>query len=154
VTAAAVSETVAIPEPTVVATVVSEPAPIAADVDAIDRFLAGSPLAGMGSVFVAAAIEYGIDPRLMPAIALWESSLGRLGCVTETRNPFGLKPVDHSATCRTFANYGDAIWVATSPFGGYGVPTETGLCWWVAGPAGVCNYDYVRRVIATMEGIR
>ncbi len=43
----------------------------------IDAFLAGSPLAGQGATFAEAAWEYGVDPRLSPAIAAIESSLGR-----------------------------------------------------------------------------
>ena len=43
----------------------------------IDAFLAGSPLAGQGATFAEAAWEYGVDPRLSPAIAGIESSLGR-----------------------------------------------------------------------------
>jgi hypothetical protein len=42
----------------------------------IDAYLAGSPLAGYGSTFAAAAWDYGIDPRLSPAIAAVESSKG------------------------------------------------------------------------------
>ena len=42
----------------------------------IDAYLAGSPLAGYGSTFAAAAWDYGIDPRLSPAISAVESSKG------------------------------------------------------------------------------
>ena len=42
----------------------------------IDDYLAGSPLAGQGSTFAAAAWNYGVDPRWSPAIAYTESSLG------------------------------------------------------------------------------
>ena len=44
----------------------------------IDAYLAGSPLAGQGRTFAAAAWEYGCDPRFSPAIAMVESSLGRV----------------------------------------------------------------------------
>lgn len=43
----------------------------------IDAYLSGSPLAGYGGVFAAAAWDYGVDPRFSPAIAFVESSLGR-----------------------------------------------------------------------------
>lgn len=43
----------------------------------IDAYLAGSPLAGYGSTFAAAAWDHGIDPRLSPAISAVESSKGR-----------------------------------------------------------------------------
>lgn len=42
----------------------------------IDAYLAGSPLAGYGPTFAAAAWDYGVDPRWSPAIAYIESSLG------------------------------------------------------------------------------
>ncbi|WP_242622266.1 hypothetical protein [Olsenella sp. Marseille-P4559] len=42
----------------------------------LDAYLAGSPLAGYGSTFAAAAWEYGIDPRLSAAISNVESSKG------------------------------------------------------------------------------
>ncbi len=42
----------------------------------IDAYLAGSPLAGYGSVFATAAWENGVDPRWSPAIANTESSKG------------------------------------------------------------------------------
>lgn len=42
----------------------------------IDAFLAGSPMAGMGATFAAAAWDNGVDPRWSPAIAAVESSKG------------------------------------------------------------------------------
>lgn len=42
----------------------------------IDRYLAGSPLAGQGAAFAKAAWTYGVDPRWSPAIAYTESGLG------------------------------------------------------------------------------
>lgn len=42
----------------------------------IDAYLAGSPLAGYGTTFAAAAWANGVDPRLSPAIAATESSKG------------------------------------------------------------------------------
>ena len=43
----------------------------------IDNYIAGSPLAGYGSVFANAAWENGVDPRWSPAISNTESSKGR-----------------------------------------------------------------------------
>lgn len=43
----------------------------------IDAYLAGSPLAGYGSVFATAAFENGVDPRWSPAISNTESTKGR-----------------------------------------------------------------------------
>lgn len=42
----------------------------------IDAYLAGSPLAGYGSTFAAAAAQYGVDPRFSPAISCVESGKG------------------------------------------------------------------------------
>jgi len=45
----------------------------------IDNFLAkhNSPMTGLGQVFVQAADQYGLDYRLLPAIAFQESTLGK-----------------------------------------------------------------------------
>ena len=43
----------------------------------LNRYLAGSPLAGHGDDFARSAYHHGIDPRLSAAIALKESGLGR-----------------------------------------------------------------------------
>lgn len=45
----------------------------------VDNFLAGhrSPMKGLGGVFVRVADKYGLDYRLMPAIAFQESILGK-----------------------------------------------------------------------------
>lgn len=42
----------------------------------IDEYLEGSPLAGQGASFAAAAWKYGVDPRWSPAISNMESSKG------------------------------------------------------------------------------
>lgn len=42
----------------------------------IDAYLEGSPLAGYGQVFAQAAAEYGVDPRISPAISCVESGKG------------------------------------------------------------------------------
>lgn len=42
----------------------------------IDAYMSGYPLAGYGSVFAAAAWDYGVDPRFSPAISWVESSKG------------------------------------------------------------------------------
>ena len=56
----------------------------------INRFLAkhASPMTGMGGEFVAAADRYGIDWRLLPAIAFQESNLGKK-VPKGSYNPFG-----------------------------------------------------------------
>lgn len=52
---------------------------MADEVQQIDAFLHknGSPMAGLGNVFVAAGKKYGVDPRLVVGIAGAESSLGK-----------------------------------------------------------------------------
>lgn len=42
----------------------------------INNYLAGSPLAGYGETFADAAFEYGVDPRVSPAISNTESTKG------------------------------------------------------------------------------
>ena len=42
----------------------------------IDSYLAGSTLSGYGNVFAQAAWEYGVDPRISPAISCIESGKG------------------------------------------------------------------------------
>lgn len=42
----------------------------------IDRYLDGTILAGYGQTFAQAACDYGVDPRLSPAIAVLESTAG------------------------------------------------------------------------------
>ena len=42
----------------------------------IDNYLAGSPMAGCGKTYANAAFEYGVDPRVSPAISNTESSKG------------------------------------------------------------------------------
>jgi murein DD-endopeptidase MepM/ murein hydrolase activator NlpD len=55
----------------------------------IDQYLKsqGSPMAGMGAVFVAAGRKYGLDPRFLVALAGAESSFGK-NCFRKF-NPFG-----------------------------------------------------------------
>jgi cell wall-associated NlpC family hydrolase len=52
----------------------------------------GSPLAGLGSSFVARASAVGLDPRLLVAIAGSETSFGTYGPSQRIHNPFGLGP--------------------------------------------------------------
>jgi len=55
----------------------------------IDNYLADTPLAGQGRTFYLAAIDAGIDPKLMPAIAMIESGAGRQNA--NVNNFFGRK---------------------------------------------------------------
>ncbi|MEG2863990.1 MAG: hypothetical protein RR862_01195 [Eggerthellaceae bacterium] len=58
----------------------------------IDNYLAGSPLAGQGKTFAAAAWDYGVDPRWSPAISNTESSKG-LYCF-RSHNAWGWGQID------------------------------------------------------------
>ena len=54
----------------------------------IDKYLAGSPIAGTGKIFAAAAYDNGVDPRVSPAISCIESGKGR-AMITSTKNLWG-----------------------------------------------------------------
>lgn len=70
----------------------------------IDRYLKrrGSPMAGLGAVFVQAGKRNGVDPRLLVAISGAESDFGR-NIKPGTNNPFGWGP--HIP----FGSFGEAI---------------------------------------------
>ena len=54
----------------------------------IDKYLSGSPIAGTGKIFAAAAYDNGVDPRVSPAISCIESGKGR-AMITSTKNLWG-----------------------------------------------------------------
>ena len=66
------------------------------DATALDRWMArqvpGSPLVGLGEVFVAEGLANGIDPRALVAIAMHESVLGTAGSGAGIHNAFGWGP--------------------------------------------------------------
>ncbi len=64
----------------------------------------GMPLAGYGMEMVTAADKHGIDWRLIPAIAIRESTGGLHQCKSVTYSPFGF------GSCKiSFKSYNDAI---------------------------------------------
>lgn len=77
-------------------------APVSGSVPTIDANLAsrldsylsakGSPLAGLGNVFVYQSSAVGLDPRLLVAIAGAETSFGTYGPSQTIHNPFGMGP--------------------------------------------------------------
>lgn len=106
------------------------------------------PLAGYGTQFAYAADRYGLDWRLMPAIAIRESSGGKQMC---GHNPFGW------ASCRTdFESIEEAIeYVAlnlagenprTAPY--YKDKTTREKLWFYNGTV---NPKYPDEVLAIME---
>ena len=58
-------------------------------INRIDSYLARTPLNGQGRTFYLAAVDAGIEPRLMPAIAMVESGGGRANA--NSNNFFGRK---------------------------------------------------------------
>ncbi len=76
----------------------------------VDNFLQqnGSPMTGMGKVFIEAADKYNLDWKLLPAIAYQESSLGKK-TPYGSYNAFGWGVVDGSQVGANFANWQDAI---------------------------------------------
>lgn len=84
------------------------------DAAAIDAYLAskGSPLTGLGAVFVAEAQATGLDPRFLVAIAGAETSFGSYGPSQSINNPFGLGPG------MAFSTWGEAIHYAATNLAG------------------------------------
>ena len=60
-------------------------------INRIDRYLVATPLAGHGRTFYLSAVDAGIEPRLMPAIAMIESGAGRANA--NSNNFFGRRAV-------------------------------------------------------------
>ncbi|HEB13287.1 MAG TPA: hypothetical protein ENI11_06385 [Actinobacteria bacterium] len=60
-------------------------------INRIDRYLAATPLSGQGRTFYLSAVDAGIEPRLMPAIAMIESGAGRANA--NSNNFFGRRAV-------------------------------------------------------------
>jgi Mannosyl-glycoprotein endo-beta-N-acetylglucosaminidase len=84
--------------------------------DRIDAYFAkyDTPLAGQGKHFVVAADKNGIDWKLLPAIAMMESSGGQHEA--KKFNPFGW---NCPKTCRHgFASYAEAILTVAENLGG------------------------------------
>ena len=80
----------------------------------LDAYLAqqGSPLAGLGTVFVTQAQTVGLDPRLLVAISGAETSFGTYGPSQTIQNPFGLGPG------LSYPTWADAIAAAARNLGG------------------------------------
>lgn len=93
--------------------------PRKAKIGRVDAYFAerNMPLSGYGSEFVEVAERYGIDWRLLPAIAVRESSGGKQAC---GNNPFGW------ASCRTdFDSTEEAIEYVGLNLGGENPRTAT-----------------------------
>lgn len=73
----------------------------------IDAYLAGSPLAGHGATFAAAAWDYGVDPRWSPAIACIESTKGLYVPYGNSNNAWGWTA--SGGGFRTFSSWDEGI---------------------------------------------
>lgn len=77
------------------------------------------PLAGTGKLFAESAEKYGLDWRLLPAIAVRESTGGKYACKGDKFNPFGW------ASCNIgFSSYSDAIDTVARNLAGKDAGTE------------------------------
>lgn len=76
--------------------------------EVIDARFEGTILAGTGREFVAAGLEYGVDPLALAAIAGHESGSGpgSRGVVTGSHNPFGL---GGPGNWMNFGSFGESI---------------------------------------------
>lgn len=93
----------------------------AAKIDAFFTLRDNSPLAGYGLTFVKAADTYGIDWKLLPAIATIESNGGQMMCKNKSgaNNPFGF------GSCKiSFKDMNAAIDTVAQNLGGYNPGTE------------------------------
>ena len=99
------------------------------------------------------ADELGVDWRLAPAIAVWESSAGRAAC---GGNAWGIGSCAEGYRYETWADgVKAAVTLLASPLYA-GLGTMAALCRWVSGDAG-CGSEhsqaYAGRVMATMAGM-
>lgn len=103
-------------------------------------------------LMVETADAHGLDWRLMPAIAVWESSAGRLAC---GGNAWGLGSCAPGYRFETWEEGIAAVarTLARSPY--VGLSTAGKLCMWVSGRG--CDTEhatsYAARVMATMGGL-
>ncbi len=109
-----------------IATASTEPASVQTDADLlqkereekaakIDAYFTqnGMPLAGYGMKMVTEAEKHGIDWRLIPAIAIRESTGGLHQCKSVTYSPFGF------GSCKiSFKSYDSAIEILATNLGG------------------------------------
>lgn len=81
----------------------------------IDRYFEnhGLPLAGYGKKMVEEAIKNDIDWRMLPAIAMRESTGGKFACKKVTHNPFGW-----GGCTIGFQSYEEAIEIVAHNLGG------------------------------------
>ncbi|WP_304427982.1 hypothetical protein [uncultured Clostridium sp.] len=72
----------------------------------IDSWLAGYPMAGLGSTIVRVGTAYNVDPYVLTAIATEESGRGKY--LANTYNPYGIKNSTYTGY-RAFNSFEEAI---------------------------------------------
>jgi hypothetical protein len=78
----------------------------------LDKFLAGSPLYPYSNLMVYEADKYGIDFRLIPAIAMCESNLGKRIPSSDSYNAFGISVYTGQQDGAKFKNWETSLlWV-------------------------------------------
>ncbi len=94
---------------------------IAQEADLIDTFLESkeAPLAGKGRELALAADKYGIDYRLVTAIAFHESTAGKFACPNDPENYWGWGSCHGSQ----FKSLDEAIDIISMNLGGYNPKT-------------------------------
>jgi len=97
-------------------------------INSLNKFLAGSPMSGMGEVFYRSAKARGIDPRLSPSIAKVESGLGR--ATPGGYNAFGMTAGTapghrRNGSWQAFSSWQDAIQSNISFIGSHWGPVQS-----------------------------
>lgn len=75
----------------------------------IDAYLAGTPMAGLGTQFARAAWRYGVDPRWSPAISYIESSNGRYCIKPHNAWGWGAADSDPEGLALSWGSWEEAI---------------------------------------------
>lgn len=70
--------------------------------ESIDMKLVGTGLAGLGSAFVAAENEYGVNAAFLVSMACLESHWGQSGIFAAKNNAFGFMAYDDSTTSAAY----------------------------------------------------
>lgn len=103
-------------------------------------------------LMVETADAHGLDWRLMPAIAVWESSAGRMAC---GGNAWGLGSCAYEYRFPTWEEGIAAVARTLSSPTYAGKATRVQLCIWVGGEPCLNEHQtsYAARVMATMGGL-
>ncbi|MDA8212150.1 MAG: glucosaminidase domain-containing protein [Clostridia bacterium] len=77
----------------------------------IDKFLAGTPLAGLGKAFILAEQQWAVSARYLTAHAVLESGWGRSKIAQDKHNLYGFQAYDSSpyASARAFPSFEECI---------------------------------------------